>query len=75
MKWVSRQFEFLEIPHASFSIVKNTLFQGKKRRNRLMNGRITINGRDEPSFDQNGAIILHPSDQRSKIKMLPRDAL
>ena len=75
MKWVSRQFEFLEISWASSSVAKNTLFKGKKRRNRPMNGRLAITGRDEASFDRNGAIISHPSDQLSKIRMLPRDAL
>ena len=37
-----------------------------------MKRRIAINSRDEALFDQNGVIILHPSDQRSKVKMCPR---
>ena len=55
--------------------MKNSVFKEKKRRNRSINGRLAINGRDEASFDQNGAIISHLSDQRSKIRMLPRDVL
>ena len=44
-------------------------------RSRPMKGRITINGHDEALFDQNGAIISHSSDQKSKIRMCPRYAL
>ena len=32
-----------------------------------------IDGRDEASIDQNGAIILHPFDQQSKVEMSPRN--
>ena len=37
-----------------------------------MKRRHLINGRDEVLFDRNGAIISHPSDQRSKVEMSPR---
>ena len=37
-----------------------------------MKRRIAINGRDKASFDQNGAIKLHPSDQQSKVEVSPR---
>ena len=36
-----------------------------------MKRRHLINDRDEALFDQNGAIISHLSDQRSKVKMSP----
>ena len=66
IKWhsnfVSRQFEVLENSRASLPFVKNRLFKGQIGHNRLMNRRIAINGRDEASFDRNGAIELHPFD-------------
>ena len=37
-----------------------------------MKRRHLINGHDEALFDGNGAIISHPSDQRSKVEMSPR---
>ena len=66
IKWhsnlVSGQFEFLENSRASLPFTKNMLFKDEIGRNRLMNGRITINGHDEASFDRNGAIKSHPFD-------------
>ena len=46
--------------------------KGKFGRDHPMKRHIVINGRDEALFDQNGAIILHSSDQRSKVEMSPR---
>ena len=68
---MSGQFEFVKISRASSSVAKNTVFKGEIGRNRPMKRRHLINGRDEALFDQNGAIISHPSDQRSKIRMHP----
>ena len=63
MKWVSGQFEFLKISRASSSVAKNSVFKDEIGRNRPMKRYHLINGRDEALFDQNGAIILHPSNQ------------
>ena len=40
-----------------------------------MKRHLTIDGRDEASFDQNGAIKSHLFDQRWKAEMSPRCAL
>ena len=69
---VSRQFEFLKNSRASLPFAKNNLFKDEIWLNRLMNGRIAINGRDEASFDQNGAIKLHPFDLWWRVRMYPR---
>ena len=69
---VSGQFEFLEDSKASSSLAKNGAFKEKKRRNRSMKRRLLINGRDEALIDRNGAIISHPFDQLSRIRMRPR---
>ena len=60
--WDSGQFEFLENSRASLPLAKNRLFKDEIDRSRPMNGRIATNGRDEASFDQNGAIKSHPFD-------------
>ena len=72
MKWVSRQFEFLEISRASSSVAKNSVFKEKKMCNCSMKRRLLINNRDEALIYQNGAIISHRFDQLSKIRMRPR---
>ena len=59
---VSRQFEFLKNSRESLPFAKNSVFKEEIGRNRPMNGRITINGHDEASFDRNGAIKSHPFD-------------
>ena len=41
---MSRQFEFLEDSKASFSVAKNSVFKDEIRRNRLINGRLAIDG-------------------------------
>ena len=76
MKWhsnlVSGQFEFLENSRANLSVVKNTLFKDEIGCNCLMKRRIIINGRDKASFDRNGAIKSHLSNQRSRAEVSPR---
>ena len=66
IKWqsnlVSGQFEFLENSRASLPFAKISVFIEQIGRNRPMKGRIAINGRDEASFDRNGAIKSHPFD-------------
>ena len=69
---MSGEFEFLEISRSRSSVAKNSVFKEKKRRNRSMKRRLLINSRDEALIDQNGAIISHPFDQLSKIRMHPR---
>ena len=59
---MSGQFEFLKDSRAKLPIAKNSLFKDKIGHNRLMKGRIAINGRNEASFVQNGAIKSHPFD-------------
>ena len=75
MKLVFGQFEFLKISRARSSVAKNSVFKGKIGPNCPMKRHLAIDGRDHASFDRNGAIISHPSDQRSKIKMRPFYAL
>ena len=75
MNWVSGQFEFLENSRVSSSVAKNRVFKGEIGCNHPMKRRLAIDGCDHASFDRNGAIILHPSDQRSKIRMRPHYAL
>ena len=43
--------------------MKNKLFKDEIRHNRPMKRCIAINGRDEVSFNQNGVIKSHLSDQ------------
>ena len=64
MKWVSRQFEFLEISRAILPSRRTVHVKGKIGRDRPMKGRITINGRDEVSIDRIVAIKSDPSDFR-----------
>ena len=71
MKWVSRQFEFLEISRASSSVAKNSVFKEKKRRNRSMKGCIAINGRDEASFDRIIMFNWWSSDRQWSLQMHP----
>ena len=72
LELVSGQFEFLKNSRVNLSVTKNTLFKDKIGRSRQMKRHIAINGRDEASFDLNGAIKLHPSDQRSRVEVSPR---
>ena len=66
------QFEFLEDSRAKLFVAKNSLFKDEIRRNRSMKSHHLINGRDEALVDRNGAILSHPSDQRSKVDLSPR---
>ena len=69
LKLVSRQFEFLKDSRVNLFVAKNTLFKGKKWRNRPMKRRLAINGHDEALFDQNGAIKSHPFNQRWSVRI------
>ena len=66
---MSGQFEFLEDSKALLSVAKNSLFKDEIRRNCSMKSFHLMNGRDEALVNQNGAIISHLSDQRSKVEM------
>ena len=44
--------------------MKNSVFKGEIGHDRLMSGRLAIDGRDHVSVDRNGAIKSHPSDHR-----------
>ena len=72
LELVSKQFEFLKNSRASLFVAKNQLFKDEIGRNRLMKRRIAINSQDEASFDQNGAIKSHLSDQQSRVEVSPR---
>ena len=63
MKWVSRQFEFLEIPRAVLSVAKNINQRINFRRDRPMKRCFTIDGRDQASFGES----LPSIDDRSII--------
>ena len=65
------KFKFLENSKAKLPFAKNKLFKGEIGRNRPMKRRIAINDRDEASFDRNGVIKSHPSDQRSRNEVSP----
>ena len=54
---VSRQFDFTQKSRGSIFVAKNTEFIEEKRHNHR------INGPNEASFDQNGAIKLHLFDR------------
>ena len=51
---------------------KNSAFIGEIGHDRPMTRCIAINGRDEASFDRNGAIKSHPFYQRLRAEVSPR---
>ena len=69
---MSGQFEFLEDSRAKLPFMKNKLFKGEIGCNRLMKGRIAINGCDEASFDRNSVLKSFTSDHRWRAEMSPR---
>ena len=72
---VSRQFDFTRKSKGKFRLTKNIGFIGEKGRNYQMMWFIMINGPDEASLDQNGAIKSHPSDRRWRAEVCPCRAL
>ena len=71
LELVSGQFKFLKNSRAKLLFTKNIVFKGEIGRDRLMSGRLAINGRDHASVDRNGAIKSHPIDDRWRIRIRP----
>ena len=69
---MSRPFEFLKNSRAKLPFAKNSAFIGEIGHDRPIKRHIAINCCDEASFDQNGAIKLHLSDQRLRAEVSPR---
>ena len=63
LKLVSGQFKFLKTSRAVLPSRRTLYLKGRFGHDRPMKTCLTIDGRDHASFDQNGAIISHPSDQ------------
>ena len=68
---VSRKSDYLENLRAVFSVKEQVYLKRKLGRNRPMNERLAIDGRDDASVDRNGAIKLHLSDHRWRTEMSP----
>ena len=68
---MSGQFKFLEDSRANLSVAKNKLFKGEIGRYRPLKRRLAIDGRDHASVDRNGAMKLHPFDQRWSVRIFP----
>ena len=71
---VSRQFDLSRKSKSVLPLRRTVLFIEEKRRNRRIWTSIVINGPDDASFDQNGAIKSHLSDRKWKGEMGPRGA-
>ena len=69
--WCLDSSNFLKIQGQSFPSRRTRYFKEKFGRDRPMKGRLAIDGRDHASFDRNGAIKLHPFDQRWSVRICP----